>query len=83
MMKVEIGKTIFLPSFKGDAIKKWGTSAQGYEASYGRYDRNRISVEVREEINYRKNSNLYTDSLPERLRASRGEGGQTVDLVES
>ncbi len=70
-------KTMVLPSLKGDAIKKWGTLVQGYEASYGRYDRN-ISVEVREGINYRRNSNLYTDSLPERLRASRGERGKLV-----
>ena len=81
MMKVEMGKTMVLPSLKGDAIKKWGTLVQGYEASYGRYDRNRISVEVREGINYRKNSNLYTDSLPERLRASRGERGQTCNWI--
>ena len=78
MMKVEMGKTIVLPSLKGGAIKKWGTLVQGYEASYGRYDCNRISVKVRERINYRRNSNLYTDSLSERLRASREEEGKLV-----
>ncbi len=52
MIKVEMEKTMVLPSLKGDAIKKWGTLVQGYEASYERYDRNRISVEVREGINY-------------------------------
>ena len=47
------------------------------EPWYGRYDRNRISVEIWKRIKYRRNSNLYSDSLPERLRASRKEGGQT------
>jgi hypothetical protein len=74
LMKVEMGKTIVLPSLEDKAIKLWGNRVQGFEISYGRYDRNRISVEVRERINFRWVSNLYIDSLPERLRASREEG---------
>ena len=71
MMKVEMGKSIVLSSLKGDALKKWENQIKGYESSYGRYDRNRIEVEIRDKINYRWNSSLYVDSLPERLRASR------------
>ena len=71
MMKVEMGKSIVLSSLKGDALKKWGNQVKGYESSYGRYDRNRIEVEIRDKINYRWNSSLYVDNLPERLRASR------------
>ncbi len=32
MIKVEMVKTMVLPSLKGDAIKKWGTLVQGYES---------------------------------------------------
>jgi hypothetical protein len=53
MMKIEMGKAIVLPSLEEKAIKQWGNKVQGYETSYGRYDRNRISVEVRERINLR------------------------------
>ena len=74
VMKVEVGKAIVSPSLEDKHIKLWGTKVQGFETSYGRYDRNRISVEVRERINFRWISNLYIDSLPERLRASREEG---------
>ena len=77
IMKIEMGKTIVLPSLKADTIKKWGQAVQGYEQTYGPYDRNRISVDVREKINYRWNSKLYTKSLPEHLRASREEGEET------
>ena len=74
MIKIEMGKTIVLRSLEDKHIKAWGTKVQGFETSYGRYDRNRISVEVRERINLRWVSSLYIDSLPERLRASREEG---------
>ena len=74
VMKIEMGKTIVLPSLEDKHIKLWGTKVQGFETSYGRYDRNRISVEVRERINLRWVLSLYIDSLPERLRASREEG---------
>ncbi len=47
-----------MPSLEAKAIKKWGNSVQGYGTSYGEYDRNRISVEVRERINFRWISNL-------------------------
>ena len=77
MMKIEMGKTIVLPSLKGDAIKRWGHLVQGYEQTYGPYDRNRISIEIRDKNNNRWNSKLYTKSLTERLRASREEGEET------
>ena len=53
IMKIEIGKAIVLPSLKVDTIKKWGHLVQGYEQTYGPYDRNRISMEIRDKINYR------------------------------
>ena len=83
MMKIEMGKAIVLPSLEEKAIKLWGNKVQGYENSYGRYDRNRISVEVRERINLQWVSNLYIDSLPERLRASREEEKINNNLVGS
>jgi len=72
-----MGKAKVLTSLKSDVIKKRGSQVKGNETSYGRYDRNRIEVEIREKINYRWNSTLYVDSLPERLRDSRKAGVET------
>ena len=79
MMKIEMAKTIILPALEEKAIKVWGNKVQGYETSYGRYNRNSINVEVRERINLRWVSNLYIDSLPVSLRASREEGKENYD----
>ena len=68
---------MILTSLKQDAIKKWGTEVHNYETRYGRYERNLISMDLRDKIHIRWTSRIYVNLLPDRIRLAREAGEDT------
>ena len=72
--KLETANNCSLPNLKAESIKKWGLAVQGYEMTRGFYERRLISMEIKDTINLRWTSDIYLESLPERIRLTLEEG---------